>query len=201
MQAKTSAVVLRVSALTACLAACAVIAFIVCRINSEAHSRIFNPGVDGSEVEIVGDERYLEQVDKALALLKNKAPEAYAIVAKNVKRIQQCERSGMAAYETPPTFEMSDKTAFASVTWCAAAIAHDSYHSKLYHDYLDAHPGGVPDDIWTGRPAERQCMKHQIAVMKQIGADRSEIDHAILMSDGHYVKEHETWSDYQNRDY
>jgi hypothetical protein len=44
-------------------------------------------------------------------------------------------------------------------------------------------------------------MKHQIAVMRQIKAPKSEIEHAITMSDGHFVKDHETWDDYQKRDY
>jgi hypothetical protein len=154
-----------------------------------------------SEIEIVGSENYVCQVEKALALLKSKAPDAFAIVERDVKRIQQGDRSGMWAYSTPPTYVMSDKTAFASLTWCAATIAHDSYHSKLYHDYLRTHSNAVPEDVWTGQAAERECMKHQIAVMRQIKAPKSEIEHAITMSDGHFVKDHETWDDYQKRDY
>jgi hypothetical protein len=200
MRAKTFAVVLRVSALTACLVAVAAIGYLFGPFN-DIHSRIFNPGIDGSQVEIIGDEKYLDQVEKSLTLLKSKAPDAYAIIAKNVKRIQQGDRSGMWAYSTPPTYVMSDKTAFASLTWCAATIAHDSYHSKLYHDYLRSHSDAVPGDVWTGQSAERECMRHQIAVMRQIEAPKSEIDHAISMSDGHFVKEHETWDDYQKRDY
>jgi hypothetical protein len=155
----------------------------------------------GLDVEVVGSANFVCRVEEALSLLKSKAPDAYVIVTTNVRRIKQGEHSGMWAYETPPTYEMSDKTAFASLTWCAATIAHDSFHSKLYHDYQKGHPGAVPDSVWTGIEAERRCMKHQIAVMRLIGATKSEIDYAISQADGHYVKDHETWDDYQGRNY
>ena len=44
-------------------------------------------------------------------------------------------------------------------------------------------------------------MKHQIAVMEQIGAATWEIEHAITYADGHYVKDHDTWRDYRARKY
>src|SRR5258708_320212 len=151
-----------------------------------------------SEPEIIGSARFTNQVHQALLLLKARDPDAYAILTNFVGRIQEGERSGMWAYQTPPTYEMADATAFYSVTWCAATIAHDSFHSKLYHDYRKAH-GHVPDDVWTGIAAEQQCMKHQIAVMEHIGASKGEIDYARTHADGHYANEHRTWSDYTKR--
>jgi hypothetical protein len=153
----------------------------------------------GAAIEIVGSAKFASQINDALALLKSKAPDAYMIVTNYVKRIKQGERSGMWAYKTPPTYEMEDRTAFYSLTWCAATIAHDSFHSKLYHDHQKTHDGPVPDAVWTGTAAEQQCMKHQLAVMKCIGATRREIDYATTQADGHYVKEHETWKDYEGR--
>ena len=73
--------------------------------------------------EIVGSEKFGKQVREALALLKKHDAEAYAIVSTYVGRIQEGERSGMWAYRTPPTYEMSERTALYSVTWCAATIA------------------------------------------------------------------------------
>jgi hypothetical protein len=149
-----------------------------------------------AEPEIVGSERFSNQVYRAIFLLKTRDLDAYAVVTNYVGRIQEGERSGMWAYKTPPTYEMSDGTAFYSLTWCAATIAHDSFHSKLYHDYEKAHVGEVPDAVWTGIAAEQQCMKHQLEVMKRIGATPWEIDYAKKQADGHYVKDHETWEDY-----
>jgi len=81
-----------------------------------------------SETEIVGSTRFSAQVHQALILLKTQDPDAYAIVTNYVGRIEEGKISGMWAYKDPPTYEMSDLTAFSSVTWCAATIAHDSFH-------------------------------------------------------------------------
>ncbi|MDB6021721.1 MAG: hypothetical protein JWQ04_1578 [Pedosphaera sp.] len=152
-----------------------------------------------AEPEIVGSSRFTNQIHQALLLLKARDTNAYAIVTNYIGRIQEGERSGMWAYKTPPTYEISDSTAFYSVTWCAATIAHDSFHSKLYHDHRKTHGGPVPDAVWTGTAAEQQCMKHQLAVMEHIGASTLEIDHAKKQADGHYVKDNETWQEYKNR--
>jgi hypothetical protein len=151
------------------------------------------------EPEIVGSSRFRAQVQEALRLLKGRDPDAYAIVTKYVGRIQESDRSGMWAYKTPPTYEMSERTAFYSLTWCAATIAHDSFHSKLYHDYRAANHGPVPDAVWTGKVAEGECMKHQVAVMNRIGASKLEIDHAKARISGDYVKDSETWEDHRKR--
>jgi len=153
------------------------------------------------EPEIVGTLRFSNQVHQALALLRRRDTNAYSVVTNFVGRIQEGQRSGMWAYKTPPTYEMSDSTAFYSVTWCAATIAHDSFHSKLYHDYLKRHAGAVPNNIWTGIAAEQQCMTHQLLVMEHIGANKGEIDYAKKQADGHYAKDNEGWQDYQKRNW
>ena len=155
--------------------------------------------VGAADPEIVGSLTFSNQVHQALLLLRSRDTNAYNVVTNYVGRIQEGERSGMWAYETPPTYEISHSTAFCSLTWCAATIAHDSFHSKLYHDYRKAHGGPVPDTVWTGKAAERQCMRHQLQVMKLIGAGKWEIDHAQKQADGHYAKDGETWKEYEKR--
>jgi hypothetical protein len=152
-----------------------------------------------SQLEIMGSVRFSNQVHQAMILLETRDRDAYGIVTNYVGRIQEGEHSGMWAYKTPPTYEMADTNAFCSLTWCAATIAHDSFHSKLYHDYQKVHDGEVPGVVWTGTAAEQQCMKYQLAVMEQIGATKQEIDYAKKLADGHYVKDNETWEDYKNR--
>jgi|WetSurSiteA1Bulk_404760.scaffolds.fasta_scaffold59875_1 hypothetical protein len=147
--------------------------------------------------EIQGSDQFIDQVQKALLLLKERDVEAYAIVTTYIGRIQQNKLSGMDAAATPPTYYISDITAFASVTWCAATIAHDSFHSKLYHDYLKAHDGPVPSTIYKGREVERQCVKHQLAVMERIGAPAEEIFNAMQSEDGNFVDENGNM-DYSN---
>jgi hypothetical protein len=153
----------------------------------------------GSDIEIVGSAKFTNQIVKALAILKRKAPDAYGIITNNIKRLQQGEKSGMWAYKTPPTYEIADKTTFYSVTWCSATIAHDSFHSKLYHEYKLTHGTPVPDSIWTGTDAEKQCMKHQLAVMARIGSPDHEIAYAVRESDGHYVDDKESWDKYKKK--
>jgi len=149
--------------------------------------------------EIVGSLQFSNQVHQALILLQTRDTNAYAIVTNYIGRIAQGQQSGMWAYKNPPTYEMGDSTTFYSLTWCAATIAHDSFHSKLYHDYGRTNAGVVPDNVWTGKAAEQQCMAHQILVMQHIGASKREIDHAKSQADGHYAKENETWEEYKKR--
>jgi len=129
------------------------------------------------DLEIRGTATFVNQVVAALTLLRTNSPEAYRIVTNNIGIIKQAKRSGMAAYSTPPAFELNGRTAFHSLTWCAGCIAHDSFHSKLYHDYLKQHLGAerVPDDVWTGEAAEWRCLEHQTRVLKDIGASFDEI--------------------------
>lgn len=161
-------------------------------------------GKTAPDIDIKGSDRFTHQVYQALDILKKKAPWAYSIVSSYVGRIEQGERSGMWAYKKPPTFEMGDRTTFYSVTWCAGAIAHDSFHSKLYHDYLKTHPGRVPDEVWTGVEAEKKCLKHQLDVLKSIQAPKHELSymytldgtHNDVNKDGQY-----DWRDYNDRNW
>ena len=45
------------------------------------------------------------------------------------------------------------------------------------HEYQKAHPGPVPDSVWSGTAVEQQCMQYQTAVMQRIGASEWELDH------------------------
>ncbi len=151
--------------------------------------------------EVVGTAVFRERVRQALDLLKLRAPSAYSMVLRYVGRIEQAPHSGMRADSDPPTFLMSDATAMPSVTWAAASIAHDSYHSKLYHDYRDGHPGPVPANAWGGIQAEVKCMSHQLTVMQLIGSSLAEFDHATVNADGHYTKNGETKEERERKPY
>jgi hypothetical protein len=129
-------------------------------------------------LEIRGTPAFKEQVANSLILLRSRSPESYGIVTTYIGRISQAKHSGMVAYEIPPTLELNDRTAFYSVTWCAASIAHDSIHSKLYNDFRKLHPAGAyaPDDVWTGEEAERQCRTQQMRALLQLGAPATEVN-------------------------
>lgn len=146
--------------------------------------------------EIVGSDRFQSRVRAALNLLGTRAPDAYDIVTRYIGRIEEANHNGMKADADPPTFLLTDAAASYSVEWAAAVVAHDSYHSKLYFDYRGSRPTHVPPRVWGGRDAEVICMRHQISVMRRIGASPWEIDHALADADGHYVND----SDYDDRE-
>jgi Domain of unknown function (DUF4124) len=147
------------------------------------------PPRDGSqEPEIVGNARFQDRVREAMSLLKSRDGYTYSVVLGYVGKIEQAPHSGMSATSNPPTFHMSDATAMDSVSWAAAAIAHDAYHSKLYFDYRGSHPGdAVPNDAWGGTISEAKCTKFQVAAMRRFGAPQYQIDHALVNMDGHYI--------------
>ena len=140
--------------------------------------RAFDRSAHFETIEVRGNARFIEQVTNALALLRLRSPDSYRIVTNCIGVIVRSKHSGMAAYDNPPTFELNDRTAFASVTWCASSIAHDSIHSKLFLDYRKAHPetGTVPDEVWEGEAVEHRCCERQTQVLQEIGAPASEID-------------------------
>ncbi len=159
---------------------------------------------DLNDIDVVGNETFIVQVKKAQELMKNKAPEEFEIIKNYVGLIRQAEHSGMLAYSQPPTYELNDRTAFYSITWCAGTIAHDAYHSKLYNDYKRSIGGAVPDDVWMGQDAEKKCMGFQVEVMKKIGSPEHEIRYLNSLDgtyydvnkDGRYDED-----DYKKRDW
>ena len=158
--------------------------------------------VDG--IAIRGNERFIQQVSDSLVLLREKAPDAFALSQQYMKRIEQSSRSGMRAYAEPPTFDLAPKTAFYSTTWCAGSIAHDTYHSKLYHEYLDAHGEPVPDDAWGGQAKELECIHYQSRVLKDIGAPEYEMAFLDHLDGTHYDLDgdgNQTWIDYWLQDW
>jgi hypothetical protein len=114
---------------------------------------------------------------RALALLRTNAPEAYATVTNNIGAIAQSAHSGMGAFEKPPTSHLHDKVPWESVEAYASVIAHESFHSKLFHDRLRELGGSaeVPAGAWTGEAAERLCCQYQARVLRAIGGSPSEI--------------------------
>jgi hypothetical protein len=156
-------------------------------------------------IEIMGDTEFIQQTRTALALLEQKAPDAFRKVQIYIGRIEQGEHSGMWAWEDPPRYEVGDATAFFSVTWYASTIAHDATHSELYARYQAAHPGeSVPRTAYGGVEIERFCISYQIEVSRQISAPQNEIDYLSTLDGTHCDLDRDgdcDWDDYQNRDW
>lgn len=156
------------------------------------------------KIEIVGSSEFKQQVENALTLLRQNAPEEYEIVQRYVGKIEENERSGMFVDKDPPVYQMSLKTALHSITWCAGTIAHDAYHSKLYHDYKEKHGNPVPYDEWAGFDAEKKCIEFQLTTLRKIKAPQNEIDYCISLDGTHTDINRDgklDWTDYELRDW
>jgi hypothetical protein len=137
------------------------------------------PATFTTSITIRGDAACQATTLSALKLLHDQAPTHYATVT-TYMGIIEClpQGSGMYAYENPPRYVVGDATRNAGTVWYAGTIAHDAGHSKLYHDYLSAHPGqAVPNDVWTGQSAEAACLDAQYDALSKIGATQSQLDY------------------------
>jgi hypothetical protein len=163
-----------------------------------------DPSIYG-RIKIKGNSKFVAQTRAALALLEQKAPDAFVKIQTYIGIIEKGQHSGMWAWEQTPRYEVGDTTAFFSVTWYASTIAHDATHSELYAQYQAAHPNEtVPEDAYGGVPIERFCIGYQLDVARRIGAPQSEIDYLSTLDGTHCDLDNDgdcDWEDYQNRNW
>jgi len=124
-----------------------------------------------AQIEVHGSAKFLARTRESLALLQSTP--YFAQIQRHIAVIRQGRRSGMKADAAKPAFIVGRRTWSHSALWYAGAIAHDSHHSKLYHDEKTRAGGNPPLDCWTGQEAERKCLAFQIEVMAALGADRA----------------------------
>ncbi len=119
--------------------------------------------------EIQGAPVFAARTREALSLLERSA--SFTRVAPYIAVIKEAERSGMRAYDERPVYEVGFRTWNYSAPWYAGTIAHDGYHSLLYHAAKGAGTAEPPEAAWTGADAERKCLKFQALVLSEIKAD------------------------------
>jgi|TARA_B100000315_G_C14379844_1_gene496934 hypothetical protein len=138
-----------------------------CRHSGEMEKEYTVQDYDGVAIE--GSEDFIQRTVQALERIQRGAPEEYNVIQENIGKIKLNEYSGMVAYDSPPTF-LVGATAFGNNRWYSCAIAHDAYHSKLYHDYLKQNPReySVPNDVWTGRQVEIECNRFADLINKKM---------------------------------
>ena len=122
-------------------------------------------------IQIKGGAEFLSRTKAALELLK---PTPYFTdIQRHIAVIKEGKRSGMRADAKRPTFVVGKPTWSHSALWYAGAIAHDSYHSKLYHE-AKVGTGKHPSvDFWAGSEAEKQCLAFQLRVLQELEADET----------------------------
>lgn len=146
---------------------------------------------------IEGSSSFISRTSQALILVI-RAP-SFATVRSYIGKIAESARSGMRAYADPPTYEVGRATSTSNVFWYASTIAHDSYHSKLYHDAALRHRR-VPASAWTGPAAERACNEFQIRILRELRSlNPAVVDHYITYLQGIISSGRNYYSDYGSR--
>jgi hypothetical protein len=121
-------------------------------------------------IELRGRSEFLLRTKESLALLG--CASRIGFIQDHISVIRQGHRSGMKAWAKKPIFVVGNRTWQHSALWYAGAIAHDAYHSKLYHDAKRANGGKKPEaEVWTGAEAEKKCLAFQREVMTELNAD------------------------------
>lgn len=139
---------------------------------SSAEKQKLEEIIDGIIVD--GSPEFIEATKVALEALRGSSFEE---IKQHLGKIKQSSRSGMNAEAEIPTFGVGERTWNASPTWYASCIAHDTFHSFLYHDYDQQHPGNyVNPGAWTGKEAEQKCLKFQLQILKEINGDEKDIE-------------------------
>jgi len=153
--------------------------------------------VDG--IEVRGRAAFRARTREALELL-HLSP-MFGVARNHIAVIRQGRRSGMKAWAVKPTFTVGKATWRHSAVWYAGAIAHDTYHAKLYRDAKGENRGREPDnDAWTGVEAEKQCLAFQRQVLLELNADEKIIAYIDRCAQNPTYQGHTTgwrsWLDY-----
>lgn len=152
--------------------------FIQGEINAP-YSEVYKSPV--GQIEIIGNDNFVEQTRAALDLLQLKAPDYFKMVVDNMGVILRVKfGSSMNPWDNPPRFFASDKLFHAGTAWYAGSIVHDANHSKQWHDYIKKHPGqNVPNSVFSGEKAELECIALQAKALAEVGAPQNQIDYLL----------------------
>lgn len=124
-------------------------------------------------IEIQGIDDFINHSEEAIILLVWKS-ESFRSIKSYLGRIQQGERSTIRVNKDVPTFIVNERTWRHSRIWYAGAIAHDTYHSYLYHTNKVKNNGNEPlPDSWGGSEAENCCLDFQLQVLMELDAPES----------------------------
>jgi len=109
-------------------------------------------------IEIQGDKNFVNKTKSALILLSRS--KTFQEIKKYLGKIKQipADKFQMAPWEKPPTCEVGANTIF-SIKLYAAGLAHEAYHSYLYHNNQE----------YAGKNAEEKCVSTEIKVLEELG--------------------------------
>ena len=140
--------------------------------------------------QIIGPERFITQVQAALQLIAERAPQDFLRVQARITTFRFVEAgSGMNVYSK--TYSVGRKTAFApgystseQVVWLAGTIVHDACHS---HQYAEG-------NVFIGKDAEAECLMKQRAAVDLIDDDTLFRDYITAFIEGVDDPENDYWN-------
>lgn len=145
-------------------------------------------------IEIQGSAEFIKETKLALTILDRS--NSFGLVTPYLGRIKEAKSSGMKAYDEPPTYDVGKETWQKGTMWYAGTIAHDAYHSFLYHQYKEKNDGAEPHPrVWTGAASEKKCLEYQLQVVQELG------ENEYVISYLEKVKENPTHQDVENRNW
>jgi len=131
-------------------------------------------------LDLTGSPEFIAKTREALDQLKR--TKCFKVVKQYVAIIKESETSGMEAYLARPSYGVGKRTWQAGAVWYASTIAHDAFHSKLYHDAKDKLKGKEPPETaWTGKEAEKKCLRFQADALRQMRAEKRQIDYVVQL--------------------
>src|SRR5262249_20072974 len=121
-------------------------------------------------IEVVGSPRFESRTRQSLELLRGS--QTFFIVKPYLAAIREARGSGLSVLWGKPTFCVGGPTWQAPLWWYASAIVHDGGHAKLYLENRRRFLwfAYTPPCAWTGKEAERSCLRLQLAALRELGA-------------------------------
>lgn len=161
------------------------------------------------QARFIGERAFRAKMQKAIDLLKNKAPDEFRMMQKYIGRIRAAQVSSANYNEEVMTIDIAPRTFDSSLEWLASVLIHETHHIKKYKDtgkkYGDAH-------LMTDKKAalqvmideELECNKIQLVVLEKVGGAKFEIDHLKAQKGDHFDIDKDgdyDWDDYAARDW
>lgn len=110
-------------------------------------------------IEIEGDKNFINKTKSALSMLsRSKTFQEIKKYLGKIKQSTDSNKSTMEPYAKPPTCNVSD-TAIKDIKLYALTLAHETYHSYLYHN----------KQPYAGKDAEQKCVNTEIKVLEELG--------------------------------
>ena len=159
--------------------------------------------------QFINETSFIKKIDKALQLLKSKAPDEFKMMQSVIVKIRATRASGANYNEEVMTIEIAKRTFDASLEWLASVLIHETQHIKKFIDTGKKYGGAYQlTDKKAALQAmideELECNRIQLTVLEKIGGRQFEIDHLKGQKGDHFDIDKDgdyDWDDYNRRDW